>query len=132
MSDRTDAIKDAIQRTAPTQPVTALDLIAAERRRQVVELGYGTQQDDEYSGGELSLAASAYAVAERMRFVYGYKANQLSTVCLWPWDLGSFKPATDNTPESRIRELTKAGALIIAEIERLQRLQRLQAKAGAQ
>ena len=34
----------------------------------------------------------------------------------------------DDAPASRIRELTKAGALIVAEIERLQRLV---AKAGA-
>lgn len=35
---------------------------------------------------------------------------------LWPWGTQSFKPTNS------IRDLTKAGALIAAEIDRLQRL----------
>jgi hypothetical protein len=38
----------------------------------------------------------------------------------WPWDLNSWKPSPDN----RIKELVKAGALVVAEIERLQRLEK--------
>lgn len=105
----------AMHGRAIRQAVGALDLIAAERQRQVVELGFSAQRDDAYALGELSLAASAYAAAEDQR--------------AWHGDPDSFKPATDDTPESRIRELVKAGALIIAEIERLQRLQ---AMAGAE
>ena len=41
----------------------------------------------------------------------------------WPWDAAWFKPGDGNEPRQRIRELTKAGALIVAEIERLQSLQ---------
>lgn len=37
---------------------------------------------------------------------------------IWPWDKSWWKP----TPDDRIRELIKAGALIAAEIDRLQRL----------
>jgi hypothetical protein len=37
----------------------------------------------------------------------------------WPFDRSWYKP----TPENRIRELEKAGALIAAEIDRLQRLE---------
>ncbi len=46
----------------------------------------------------------------------------------WPWDPKWWKPLyndeEDQTPDeidNRIRELTKAGALIAAEIDRLQR-----------
>ena len=38
---------------------------------------------------------------------------------LWPWALSQWKP----TPDDRIRELTKAGALIAAEIDRLTELE---------
>jgi hypothetical protein len=34
----------------------------------------------------------------------------------WPWTQRTFKP----TPHDRIRELVKAGALIAAEIDRLE------------
>lgn len=112
--------------------IAALDLIAAERRRQVEALGYSTQRDDVYAFGELGRAAGAYITAERQRAWHGAavvgRPWALATFCGWPWELDSFKPATDDTPASRIRELTKAGALIVAEIERLQRLM---AKAGA-
>ena len=37
----------------------------------------------------------------------------------WPWDEKFFKPDTTYTYDGRIRELTKAGALICAEIDRL-------------
>ena len=34
---------------------------------------------------------------------------------MWPWEANWWKP----TPEDRIKELAKAGALIAAEIDRL-------------
>jgi hypothetical protein len=40
-------------------------------------------------------------------------------IVAWPWDKGWWKP----TPDNRIRELEKAGALIAAEIDRLQRME---------
>jgi hypothetical protein len=44
----------------------------------------------------------------------------------WPWDREWWKP----TPNNRIRELAKAGALIAAEIDRLQRLEERKAGNG--
>jgi len=41
----------------------------------------------------------------------------LTTHRRWPWHPLQWKP----TPKDRVRELVKAGALIVAEIERLQR-----------
>lgn len=41
---------------------------------------------------------------------------------IWPWDEKCFKPDKTYTYNGRIRELTKAGALICAEIDRLIRL----------
>jgi hypothetical protein len=40
----------------------------------------------------------------------------------WPWAKEWYKPGKDDTNASRIRELTKAGALIAAEIDRLEAL----------
>jgi hypothetical protein len=104
--------------------IAALDLIAAERRRQVEALGYSAERDDGYEDGELASAAAAYAeYAARSR-----KRNGSGPAPTWPWGLQTWTPSRDGSEASRIRELTKAGALIVAEIERLQRLQ---AKGGA-
>jgi hypothetical protein len=93
------------------------DLITAERKRQIESEGWTLEHDRiEHDGGDaLAMAAVTYALpyywrdGKRMEF-------------FWPWIEDSFKPtATEaNLPtENRIRELTKAGALIAAEIDRL-------------
>ena len=56
-------------------------------------------------------AASCYAMIPALRPASFPPAH-------WPW-LDGWKP----TPDDRIRELAKAGALIAAEIDRLQRIQ---------
>ena len=84
------------------------DLITAERQRQIEVEGYDSVHDaQEHADEMLCYAAIAYTFPleheDGARFLY------------WPWDLKSFKP----TPDDRIRELVKAGALIAAEIDRL-------------
>lgn len=92
----------------------AIELIAAERKRQIEKEGYSLDHDDQEQDGDLGRAASAYAMPDwfRLKSPYG-------TPIQWPWEAESWKP----TPNNRIRELIKAGALIVAEIERLQRLE---------
>ncbi len=81
------------------------ELIAAERQRQIEQEGWSGNHDDrENWNGQLIVAAACYLVPDRMGG-------------LWPWHPDWWKP----TPNDRIRELTKAGALIAAEIDRLQR-----------
>lgn len=83
--------------------------IREERFRQLVTEGVTDEQDDTYENGELSRAAAAYALHD---IVWSHIPTQL-----WPWvDPAPFKPA------DRRRNLVKAGALIVAEIERLDRL----------
>ncbi|WP_278534980.1 hypothetical protein [Delftia acidovorans] len=91
-----------------------------ERRRQVSAEGCSTKHDDVYQGSELALAAAWYATPPFTRFALD--ANDMS---LWPvsWLPTSFKPG------DRRRELVKSGALIIAELERLDR-EAAQAKEG--
>ena len=90
--------------------MTGVDLIAAERQRQIDFEGFDSEQDDRYECLELVYAAMCYLEPPGDRDV---------ETLPWPWELGWWKP----TPEDRIRELAKAGALIAAEIDRLQRSQ---------
>jgi hypothetical protein len=92
---------------------SALDLIAKERSRQVEDEGWTPEHDDTHVGGNLALAAACYAIPASSRDAPYYPIR------LWPFWPEWFKP----TPNDRLRELAKAGALIVAEIERLQRSQ---------
>lgn len=93
------------------------ELIAQERARQISEEGWTLEHDDEHVGGELGDAATAYIEAARFA-----RINEGQTMPLlhsmWPWDDSWWKPSEDP-----VRNLVKAGALIVAEIERLQRIE---------
>ncbi|ELE4720580.1 ead/Ea22-like family protein [Shigella flexneri] len=85
-----------------------LDVIAERQRQQSVE-GWMPEHDDEHCNGELAMAAVCYI-------------NETETVNRnggkpwgWPWDASWWKP------NARRRNLVKAGALILAEIERIDR-----------
>jgi hypothetical protein len=90
-------------------------LISEERRRQRSRRpggeAYSLGHDDDHDKGEIARAAAVYAMPPEFR------ARNLDLVAvLTPpyWYLKLDKG-------DRIRELTKAGALIAAEIDRLQR-----------
>ena len=89
-----------------------INLIKNERDRQQHVEGWTDEHDDKHVNNELALAAACYAVPDV--FSQGY----------WPptWDLSWYKSTT------RIRDLVKAGALIAAEIDRLQRIEIKKAK----
>jgi hypothetical protein len=97
--------------------------IAAERKRQIEKEGWTSGHDDKHKGGQLAFAAAAYATPT----IAGQYTNdnRLSLFLKTTWSLKWWKP----TPDDRIRELEKAGALIATEIDRLQRLE---AKKGAE
>jgi hypothetical protein len=87
----------------------ALRDVAAERQRQVSVEGWTQHDDDSYSSCELAAAAATYALCTRPEQL------QVCGVTAWPWHQVTFKPTTYR------RNLIKAGALILAEIERLDR-----------
>lgn len=95
--------------------MSGIDLIREERRRQRSRRAkgefYSLAYDDEHDKGELASAAAVYAMPPEYR-----ARNESAWRSMWPggW---LFKPS----PDDRIRELVKAGALIAAEIDRLQR-----------
>lgn len=101
------------------------ELIAAERQRQIDAEGWTPEHDDGHVRGEIARAAAVYALPADAReripgvfgqWVHGPMYEDVWRDGLWPWP-GWFKP----TPNDRVRELVKAGALIAAEIDRLQR-----------
>lgn len=88
----------------------AMDDVIAERLRQVNAEGWSYEHDDEHDEGELAMAAAAYCE---------HAINQDDNVPgFWPWPAGQWKP------KDRRRDLVRAAALIIAEIERLDRAAR--------
>ena len=97
--------------------------IIAERARQVSVEGWTPEHDDCHRGGALALAAACYARHA------GLSDFQRETIVIqgitpphWPWALNWWKP------KDRRRDLIRAGALIVAELERLDRAE---GKGGA-
>ena len=84
--------------------MNGIERIAAERQRQIEVEGWTPEHDDMYDNGELAAAAACYA-ADKRRYTYAPPPQ-------WPWDAKWWKP------DSHIRSLEKAGALIAAEIDR--------------
>ena len=91
---------------------TGSELIAAERTRQLQQLGYTPTHDDDHRLSELSRAALAYTLLASKQ-AHNPDASPPSQ---WPWHTKSWKPSPDP-----VRNLIKAGALIAAEIDRLRR-----------
>lgn len=84
--------------------------VLEERRRQVDVEGWTPEHDDQHVNGELATAAACYA---------GYSAATISLreiQTLWPWGWNWWKPRDTR------RDLVRAAALLIAEIERLDRV----------
>lgn len=91
---------------------TGIEIIAAERQRQIESEGWTVEHDDKHTRNELAKAAACYAMGQQFVFI-----NEWVNKRAWPWENRWWKP----TPKDRIKELAKAGALIAAEIDRLQR-----------
>jgi hypothetical protein len=98
---------------------TGIEIIAEERNRHTIFEGWTPEHDDNHREGQLAEAAACYAIAHKHReatkpcfWRWG------SLISGWPWHDAWWKPSPDN----RIKELAKAGALIAAEIDRLNRI----------
>lgn len=103
----------------PDNPhASTMSMLLVERLSQIAVKGYTPKRDDGYVKGELAMAAGSYALAEDYRRVSPNVANIEAPFC-WRFNRDSWKP----TPNDRLKELTKAGALIIAEMERLLRIE---------
>jgi hypothetical protein len=92
---------------------TGADLIAKERKRQIEELGYDSSHDSKYDDNQLASAGAIYALSEDDIIWLDNHTEQDTVGVLWPFGLEHYKP----TLEDKIRQLTKAGALIAAQID---------------
>lgn len=88
------------------------DVLDERTRQQIVE-GWTPEHDDQHEVGEMASAAACYA-ANAGGFVWqgGWPGE------VWPWSREWWKPTNSR------RDLVKAGALILAEIERIDRAER--------
>lgn len=94
---------------ADVQAADGAELIAQERKRQISKEGYSPEHDDGHKDGELARAAACYAIEDLVIDDDSYFWEW------WPWDEEWWKP------QDRLSNLVRAGALIAAEIDRLQR-----------
>lgn len=92
---------------------SGVDAIAEERWRQRVEEGWTLEHDDAHDQGEMARAAACYALIAGSLDRSSWRGEIPN---FWPWAAKWWKP------KDRRRDLVKAGALIAAEIERLDRL----------
>lgn len=112
----TDEQLEELRRFLTGDDVTLTDgswAIAAERQRQVEAEGWTPEHDDEHDSAELARAAHRYLTHAINQA--GWNTAHFGALG-WPWDHAWWKPSNDP-----IRNLVKAGALIAAEIDRLQR-----------
>ncbi len=105
--------------------ISGIELITEERKRQIEKEGWTPEHDDEHVNEEIALAAACYVTPQNHLkfqpegFFRGEGDFKIPT--LWPWAAKWYKPSPDPKIENRIIELVKSGALIAAEIDRLQR-----------
>lgn len=115
---------------------TGIDLIAEERQRQIEVEGWDYNQDDNYKRGEMMGAAGCYVANALSKHLEDYnhtnqsplahfeiysfnttKEEKSGWIDAWPWD----KKWDKRWKHDKMRSLVIAGALIAAEIDRLQK-----------
>lgn len=100
----------------------AIDDVIAERNAHRTREGFTDIRDDQYTDESLAAAAACYAQPEDTRQMVARYAPGASighyVPALWPESWGGSWWKTDGR---RRRDLVKAAALLIAEIERLDR-----------
>lgn len=92
--------------------------VLAERQRQIAGEGWTPEHDDTHAAGELAGAAACYAMQAALDSIGPRRLGDTvkHTIReLWPWAWDWWKPTKAR------RDLVKAAALIIAEIERIDR-----------
>lgn len=96
--------------------------ILSERTRQIEVEGFNEAHDDQHGFSELARAAAVYATYAALPEFdreQGKKfgPHHYGALMLWPWEAAYFKLSDPR------RDMIKAAALLVAEIERLDRLE---------
>lgn len=115
--------RNILERYAPSAPGTpeapqtaAARDVLAERQRQVEAEGWAPAHDDQHDDRELAMAAAGYIMAGKLETAPRPRH--------WPWPIEWWKP------RGLRRNLVRAGALVLAEIERLDRVAQLDGSQG--
>ena len=114
-----------------------VELIAEERKRQKEEKGWTPEHDSQHSNGELSMAAACYAAPKKIYCSKSSGENHLIMEDPFPFqyrisgrvamesDTWVYYMTKDKKEgKSRLEQLTIAGALVAAEIDRLLELEK--------
>ena len=111
MFTRPSAYDAAVRRSK----MTPIQKINAERKRQIDVEGWTSEHDDTHDQGEMLHAAMLYyAFAKLGPDDMTLRAD--GAPIGWPWDASCWKP------KDRERNLVRAGALCLAERDRLRRI----------
>lgn len=93
--------------------MNGVESIAAERARQIAEEGFNTENDAGYIKGELVRAAICYLLVRSRLSGMALSLGMTMFEHLWPFSKEWWKP------KSRREDLIRAGALIAAELDRM-------------
>lgn len=100
--------------------MNGIEAIAAERQRQMDVEGWTPEHDDTHTSGEMALAAAGYAshaaAFSQINPPLSVYQSAPAELVNWPWDKSWWKP------KNARNDLVRAGALIAAEIDRLDRI----------
>lgn len=122
MSAVSQAVEQPADDAEDARTQAARDVLA-ERRRQVEAEGWTPEHDDMHADGQMAVAAGYYALA------CGYPGERDigrgHVPQYWPWAPSWWKP------KGARANLIRAGALILAEIERLDRAAAVEQKGAA-
>ena len=106
--DDLSALRAHDEKLLATNTQAAKDVLAERERQKSVE-GWTPEHDDQHRKGALAAAGGCYALFADYYLAEGHPPE------FWPWDAKWWKPSLAR------RNLIKAGALILAEIERFDR-----------
>jgi len=110
-----DSDLDDIERCVLSYAVSSAGRdVLNERHRQITVEGWTPEHDDQHPTGALVVAAASYATYATLE-LNGDDLSDVEVPGLWPLSPEWWKPSTPR------RDMIKAAALIIAEIERLDR-----------
>jgi hypothetical protein len=115
------ALRSARRYEPPTVPNVrspGVEMIKAERARQITEKGYTAEHDDDHRPGDMALAAACYAAPAALfrRFDRPF-GGSVKFADAWPWGVNADK----RDQHTYLCRLVIAGALIAAEIDRIGR-----------
>ena len=93
----------------------AINDVIAERKRQIEEEGWTPEHDEGHTRFELAAAGACYAENAAIHFDENDYYELIEVPEGWPWEQWWWKPKDPR------RDLVRAAALIIAEIDRIDR-----------